>query len=97
MTDSEYNSFLEYLKKEVVRGNPSDLEQIKKKRSKVLYYASRCGFDKGDKINWAKFNGWMLKYSVYKKPLSVYSTYQLDELISQFQSMYKKQTDEKSI
>jgi hypothetical protein len=57
----------------------------KQKRSIVLTIATRVGIH--DPNNWSKFNGFMLKSSIYKKPLNKYDLDELDALIKQFRGL----------
>ncbi len=54
---------------------------LKQKRSVVLKIATETGIH--DVNNWGVFNGWMLRSSILKKPLNLYSCSELDELIKQ--------------
>lgn len=93
-TADEYKSVMGMLTRELKQLPSTQTEEAKKiktKRSKVLHYAGQCGFaDKDGNINWDFLNGFMLKTSVLKKPLNKYSVDELNQLISQFQKMAKR-------
>lgn len=54
----------------------------RKKRSRVLTIAQRCGIHEG--TGFEKFNNFMLNRSIHKKELHKYSIEELDDLIKQF-------------
>lgn len=57
----------------------------RKKRSRVLAIAQRCGIHEG--TGFEKFNRFMLNRSIYKKELHLYNLDELDELIRQFRGL----------
>lgn len=58
---------------------------MRRKRSVALTLATITGIKEPD--SWKKFNGWMLKSSVYKKELHAYDYTELDDLIKQFRAL----------
>ncbi len=58
---------------------------LRKKRAVVLKIAQRTGIH--DPEDWSKFNNFMLKRSILKKPLKNYKYKELNKLIQQFRQL----------
>lgn len=91
-SDSAVTNYFNNANREVATAKKSEqsksaeLELImKRKRSIVLTIATDCGIK--EPHNWNKFNGWMLKSSIYKKELHAYDYVELDDLIKQFRAL----------
>lgn len=63
---------------------------MKEKRSIVLAIAGRVGFFPENSSNFDYFNGWMVKNSIFKKPLWEYKIDELDKLHAQFRGIEAK-------
>ena len=59
--------------------------KVRRLRSTILDIATRVGIH--DPNDWSKFNGFMLRRSVYKKPLPDYSYKELKRLLRQFRGI----------
>lgn len=95
----EIYTLVVWLQDQIVETNKKDADfelALKRKRSLVLTLATRTGIKQSD--SWVRFNGWMLKYSVMKKPLNQYNYDELDVLIRQFRGLeaHYKQSSEKT-
>ncbi len=86
LTVAECDELIKHLEGQIAQ---TDLITIKKKRSKVLFLAVKAGMGEAKKVNYAKFNAFMLNKSVCKKPLVDYSSAELDKLITQLNQIIK--------
>lgn len=96
LNDKEYREVLAYLTKQSESFQKEKTESsIKKMRSTVLRIAqSNLGFDKDGKIDWERFNSWMLNKSKFKKPLKELEFTETRDLVSQMRAI-SKHTKEK--
>lgn len=89
LTDREIETLVGWLQEQLpMKGLTSDRDldlAIRRKRSLVLKLATETGIKASD--SWHRFNAWMLKYSVEKKPLNRYNYEELDGLIRQFRGL----------
>lgn len=96
LTAKEYADVLAYLQKmaDSFEKQKNDAS-IKKMRSTVLRIAQNdLGHSKEGKIDWERFNAWMLAKSKFKKPLKELDFAETRDLVSQMMAIAKRSKKE---
>ena len=68
-----------------------DQGESSKQRKKIFSLAHQAGWTKGNRPDYERINGWMLKYSYLHKDLNAYTLDELPKLITQFEKMVASQ------
>ena len=91
LTPKEYAAVLAYLQKQSESfAKEKNDASIKKMRSTVLRIAQNdLGHSKEGKIDWERFNAWMLAKSKFKKPLKELDFAETRDLVSQMRAIAK--------
>ena len=88
-TENEKDLFVHEMQEliaELVDGGESE-----KQRKKILSHAHQLGWAVGERVDFEKIEGWMLKYSYLHKKLNEYTLEELPKLVTQFEKMVNSQ------
>lgn len=97
LTSAEANENIQLLKEKIYEINPNLLTENERtstacdvKRKKMLAIGMDMGWHKGGKGDYIRVNNWVKKNSRLKKDMNLFTSEELDELITQFQQVFNE-------